>query len=59
MLVYRAIIAIALILLGAYIIVRMVPFPIAQSLTGIILGIAMIALGVIRLRQIMAVRRAR
>ncbi len=59
MLVYRAIIAIALILLGAYIIVRMMPFPLAQSFTGIVLGIAMIALGVIRLRQILAVRSAR
>lgn len=59
MLVYRAIIAIALIPMGAYIIVRMMPFPIAQSFTGIILGIAMIALGVIRLRQIIAVRSAR
>jgi hypothetical protein len=59
MLIYRAIIAIALVLLGAYIIVRMIPFPIAQSLTGFVLGIAMIALGVIRLRQIIAVRSAR
>ena len=58
MLVYRAFIAIALILIGAYIIVRMMPFPIAQSFTGIVLGIAMIALGVIRLRQILAVRSA-
>lgn len=59
MLVYRAIIAVALIVLGAYIIVRMMPFPIAQSFTGIVLGIAMIALGVIRLRQVIAVRSAR
>ena len=59
MLIYRAIIAIALVLLGAYIIVRMIPFPIAQSLTGFVLGIAMIALGIIRLRQIIAVRSAR
>ena len=59
MLVYRAIIAVALIVLGAYIIVRMIPFSIAQSFTGIVLGIAMIALGVIRLRQVIAVRSAR
>lgn len=59
MLTVRAVIAIAMIVIGATIIVRMLPYPIAQTFTGLVLGIAMIALGLFRLRQIAAVRRNR
>jgi len=59
MLTVRALIAIAMIVVGATIIVRMLPYPIAQTFTGLVLGIAMIALGLFRLRQIAAVRRDR
>ncbi len=59
MLTVRALIAIAMIVVGATIIVRMLPYPIAQTFTGLVLGIAMIALGLFRLRQIAFVRRNR
>lgn len=57
MLAFRTMLSIAMILLGAYIIVRMMPYPISASFTGIILGIAMIALGIVRLRAIYGIRR--
>lgn len=55
MLVFRAIIAIGLIIVGIYVIARMAAFPFAQTFTGWILGIAMILLGIVRLRQVRAV----
>jgi hypothetical protein len=58
MLAVRALLAIAMIGVGAFIIARMLPYPIAQTYTGMVLGGAMILLGVFRLRQIIAVRRA-
>jgi hypothetical protein len=57
MLALRSVIAVGLILMGAWVIVRMIPFPFAQGFTGWVLGGAMIALGVLRLRQIGAIRR--
>ncbi|HTV91996.1 MAG TPA: hypothetical protein VMG98_04695 [Verrucomicrobiae bacterium] len=42
--------AIAMIAIGAYILTRMLHYPIAASFTGIILGLAMVALGIVRLR---------
>jgi hypothetical protein len=59
MLPIRALIAVAMIVVGATIIVRMMPYPIAQTYTGLVLGIAMIALGLFRLRQIAAVKHRR
>ncbi len=54
----RTVLSVAMIGIGAIIIVRMVPYPINASFTGIVLGIAMIALGVIRLRTLFGTRRA-
>lgn len=59
MLIVRAVLAVAMIAIGSGIIVRMLAFPIAQTYTGLVLGGAMIALGLFRLRQIIAVSRAR
>jgi putative effector of murein hydrolase LrgA (UPF0299 family) len=42
--------AIAMIAVGGYILTRMAHYPIAASFTGIVLGLAMMALGVVRLR---------
>jgi hypothetical protein len=50
----RAFLAVGMIVLGMYIIARMVSFPFAQSFTGIVLGVAMILLGIVRLRQVRA-----
>ncbi len=52
MLTFRFFIAFALIGLGGYIIFRMLHYPLAQSFTGLVLGGAMIALGILRARQI-------
>jgi len=53
----RATLAAAMIVAGAVIVVRMLPYPFTASFTGIILGGAMIALGVVRLRAILGARR--
>ena len=39
-----------MILVGGYILTRMLHYPIAAGFTGIILGLAMMALGAVRLR---------
>jgi putative effector of murein hydrolase LrgA (UPF0299 family) len=54
----RTALSIAMIIVGAIIVVRMVPYPISASFTGIVLGLAMIALGVVRLRSLFGTRRA-
>jgi uncharacterized membrane protein HdeD (DUF308 family) len=54
----RTALSIAMIIVGAVIIVRMMPYPISASFTGIVLGLAMIALGVVRLRSLFGTRRA-
>ena len=59
MLAVRTVLAIAMIAMGAFVIVRMLPYPLAQTFTGMVLGGAMIALGFFRLRQILALRRSR
>lgn len=59
MLIVRGALALAMIAIGVTIIVRMLPYPIAQTFTGLVLGGALILLGTLRLRQIAAVRRAR
>jgi putative effector of murein hydrolase LrgA (UPF0299 family) len=48
--VIRTGLAIAMIAVGGYILTRMLHYPIAAAFTGVILGLAMIALGVVRLR---------
>jgi putative effector of murein hydrolase LrgA (UPF0299 family) len=50
--VFRTVIAAGMIVLGSYIIAQMVHYPLRSSLTGIVLGGAMIALGVVRLRML-------
>ncbi len=54
----RTALSVAMIVIGAIIIVRMMPYPIGASFTGIVLGIAMIALGAVRLRQLFGAHRA-
>ncbi len=58
MLALRTVLSIAMIVVGAIIIVRMIPFPISASFTGLILGFAMIALGIVRLRTLFGTHRA-
>jgi putative effector of murein hydrolase LrgA (UPF0299 family) len=50
--------SLAMIVVGAVIIVRMMPYPISASFTGIVLGLAMIALGIVRLRTLFGAGRA-
>lgn len=59
MLVVRGILALGMIAIGAIIIVRMFPYPIAGSFTGLVLGAAMIALGAYRLLQLKRVVQSR
>jgi hypothetical protein len=54
----RTVLSIAMIVVGAIIIIRMIPYPISASFTGLILGLAMIALGILRLRTLFGTRRA-
>jgi putative effector of murein hydrolase LrgA (UPF0299 family) len=58
MIVLRAILAVAMMVVGGTIIVRMLHYPIAQTFTGIVLGLAMIALGAYRLHQLYHARAA-
>lgn len=53
---FRVALSIAMVLVGGYIIVEMLHYPIAASFTGLVLGIAMIALGIVRLRAIYGTR---
>lgn len=54
----RSVLAVLLIIAGVTIVARMAHYPIAQSVTGIILGLAMIALGAVRLRALYGKSRA-
>lgn len=53
----RTVLSLAMIVVGGYITVEMLRYPISASFTGIVLGVAMIALGVVRLRAIHGTRR--
>ncbi len=53
----RIVLALAMIVVGIVIIVRMFPYPIHETFTGLVLGAAMIALGAFRLYQIARVRQ--
>ncbi len=55
----RMVLSVAMIVVGGIIFARMLPYPIAQSFTGLVLGAAMIALGVIRMRQLLRVGQSR
>jgi hypothetical protein len=57
MLALRTVLSVAMIVIGTIIVVRMLPYPISASFTGIVLGGAMIALGIVRLRAIYGMRR--
>jgi hypothetical protein len=48
----RTALAAAMIVIGAIIIGEMARYPIAYTFTGIILGLALIALGIVRLRAL-------
>jgi len=52
MIVVRALLAIAMMVVGGLIVVRMLPYGIQQTFTGLVLGLAMLGLGAFRLHQI-------
>lgn len=52
--VLRALIAVALIVTGVVILSEMLHYSLRYSISGIVLGVAMIALGTIRLRALYA-----
>lgn len=59
MLVVRGVLAVALVVCGCVILVRVLALGLlAQSIPGIVLGLAMIALGVHRMSLILRVRRS-
>ena len=59
MLIFRGALSVFTIVVGAFVVIQMLRYPIAQSFTGIVLGAAMILLGVIRLRQVREAMRQR
>ncbi|MBV8639156.1 MAG: hypothetical protein JO322_13850 [Candidatus Eremiobacteraeota bacterium] len=59
MLVFRGALSVLTIVIGAFVLIQMLRYPIAQSFTGIILGAAMILLGTIRFRQVREAMRRR
>jgi len=59
MLVFRGALSVLTIVIGAFVLIQMLRYPIGQSFTGIILGAAMILLGTIRFRQVREAMRRR
>lgn len=59
MLVARGVISVVMIVVGAFVTIQMMRYPLAQSFTGIVLGGAMILLGFLRLRQVREAMRSR
>ncbi|HET9029216.1 MAG TPA: hypothetical protein VFN49_03495 [Candidatus Aquilonibacter sp.] len=55
----RAILAVLMMVIGAFVVIQMLRYPIAQSFTGIVLGGAMVLLGGLRLRQVREALRSR
>jgi hypothetical protein len=49
----RGLIAAVMVLLGAIVLVEMLRYPIAQTFSGVILGLAMMGLGLFRLNSIL------
>lgn len=58
MIVVRGALAIAMMIVGGTIVARMLPYGIAQTFTGLVLGLAMMALGAFRLHQLYRYARA-
>lgn len=52
MIAVRALLAILMMVVGATIVVRMLPYGLAQTFTGLVLGLAMMGLGGFRLHQV-------
>jgi uncharacterized membrane protein len=52
MLVVRGALSVLMVVIGAFIVIQMLRYPIAQSFTGVVLGGAMVLLGIIRFRQV-------
>jgi len=48
----RTVLSLGMIVIGVIVVAQMARYPIAASFTGIILGLAMIALGTVRLRAL-------
>jgi xanthine/uracil/vitamin C permease (AzgA family) len=59
MLVFRGALAVLMVVVGAFIVTQMLHYPVAQSFTGIVLGGAMILLGLLRFRQVREAMRQR
>ena len=59
MLVFRGALSVFMIVVGAFVVIQMLRYPIAQSFTGVVLGAAMILLGAIRFRQVREAMRRR
>jgi hypothetical protein len=53
----RALIAAVMVVLGATVLVEMLRYPIAQTFTGVVLGLAMMALGLLRLSLVVRTYR--
>ena len=51
----RALLSLGMIVVGASLFIKMLPFGLKQGFTGLILGAAMIALGAFRLNQLRAI----
>ena len=48
-----------MIVVGAFVVVQMLRYPLAQSFTGVVLGGAMVLLGFLRFRQVREAMRNR
>jgi xanthine/uracil/vitamin C permease (AzgA family) len=59
MLFVRGALSVFMIVVGAFVVVQMLRYPLAQSFTGIVLGGAMVLLGTLRLRQVREAMRQR
>lgn len=59
MLVFRGALSIFMVVVGAFVVIQMLRYPIAQSFTGVVLGGAMVLLGAIRFRQVREAMRQR
>jgi xanthine/uracil/vitamin C permease (AzgA family) len=59
MLIFRGVLSVFMIVVGAFVVIEMLRYPLAQSFTGVVLGGAMIILGAIRFRQVREAMRQR
>lgn len=59
MLLFRGVLSVFMIVVGAFVVFQMLHYPLAQSFTGVVLGGAMILLGAIRFRQVRGAMRQR